>query len=51
MAAIKRGIYFSTEHNLAETLGYEIDAQRAAFQSAEAREGLRAFLDKRPPKF
>jgi 2-(1,2-epoxy-1,2-dihydrophenyl)acetyl-CoA isomerase len=51
MAAIKRGIYFSTEHNLAETLGYEIDAQRTAFQSAEAREGLRAFLEKRPPKF
>lgn len=51
IAAIKRGVYFGATHTLAETLDYEMAAQRTAFLSDDAREGMRAFIDKRAPLF
>lgn len=51
LAAIKRGVYAAMHGTLDDTLAYELAAQRQAFLSADAREGMRAFLDKRTPKF
>lgn len=51
LAAIKRGVQAALNGTLAESLAYELAAQRAAFLSKDAREGMRAFLDKRAPVF
>ncbi|MSR14033.1 MAG: 2-(1,2-epoxy-1,2-dihydrophenyl)acetyl-CoA isomerase [Gammaproteobacteria bacterium] len=51
LAAIKRGVYLGATGSLAETLEYEKAAQCIAFLSADAREGVRAFIEKRAPKF
>ena len=51
VARIKAGVYQGATVSLEESLAYEYRAQRAAFLSADAREGMRAFLDKRPPAF
>jgi 2-(1,2-epoxy-1,2-dihydrophenyl)acetyl-CoA isomerase len=51
LAAIKCGVYLGASGTLAEVLAYEVTAQRAAFLSADAREGIRAFLEKRAPRF
>ncbi|MFQ5691030.1 MAG: enoyl-CoA hydratase/isomerase family protein [Gemmatimonadota bacterium] len=47
----KRAIRRSLEGTLEEMLAYEIEAQRECFRSPEAREGVRAFLEKREPDF
>lgn len=51
LAAIKRGVQLGAERGLAESLAWERDIQPGLFLSADAREGMRAFLDKRPPRF
>lgn len=51
LARIKRGVYIGATGTLAEALTYEEQAQSAVFLSADAREGMRAFLEKRPPQF
>ena len=51
LAHIKRGVYLGASAGLDETLGYEHDSQAELFLSADAREGMRAFLEKRPPEF
>jgi enoyl-CoA hydratase/carnithine racemase len=51
LAHIKRGVYISATGTLVETLAYEEQAQSSVFLSADAREGMRAFLEKRPAKF
>ncbi|MGH7961550.1 MAG: enoyl-CoA hydratase/isomerase family protein, partial [Candidatus Binatia bacterium] len=51
LARIKRGVYLGATGTLDEALAYEQEAQRDVFLSADAREGTRAFLEKRPPRF
>lgn len=51
LAAIKRGVYLGAEQSLATVLDYEQRTQEALFLSADAREGMRAFMDKRSPRF
>ena len=51
LAEIKRGVRIGAEGSLDDALAHEYDAQSAVFLSADAREGMRAFLEKRPPDF
>lgn len=51
LARIKQGVYLGATGTLDEALTYEQHAQREVFLSADAREGTRAFLEKRPPRF
>jgi 2-(1,2-epoxy-1,2-dihydrophenyl)acetyl-CoA isomerase len=51
LAAIKQGVYLGVAGSAAEVLAYERDTQERLFLSADAREGMRAFLDKRRPEF
>ena len=47
VAAAKRAVYMSEEESLERMLQYETEAQLQCFQSREARERVRAFLDRR----
>ena len=51
IAAAKHAVYLSSHAELEEMLQYETEAQLRCFQTADAREGVRAFLEKRPPRF
>ncbi len=51
LAYIKRGVYLGADADLEAILSYEHDSQAELFLSADAREGMRAFLEKRPPEF
>ena len=51
LAAIKHGVYLGATGDLAAVLDHEREAQLALFLSADAREGMQAFLQKRPPRF
>ncbi len=51
LAAIKEGVYRGAETSLPETLSYEYATQRRIFLSDDAREGMKAFLEKRPARF
>jgi 2-(1,2-epoxy-1,2-dihydrophenyl)acetyl-CoA isomerase len=50
IAAAKHAVYMSGESNLERMLQYETEAQLQCFQSAEARERVKAFLEKREPR-
>jgi enoyl-CoA hydratase/carnithine racemase len=41
----------SQSAELEEMLRYETEAQLRCFESEDGREGIRAFLEKRPPRF
>ena len=51
IAAAKQGVYAGTHDTLEQMLQYEVDAQLRCFESEDGREGVRAFLQKRAPKF
>jgi 2-(1,2-epoxy-1,2-dihydrophenyl)acetyl-CoA isomerase len=51
LAAIKRGVYLGAEQSLARVLAYELETQTELFLAPDAREGMRAFMEKRSPRF
>jgi 2-(1,2-epoxy-1,2-dihydrophenyl)acetyl-CoA isomerase len=51
LAHIKRAVHIGATGTLAETLAHEEHAQHDVFLSADAREGMQAFLTKRRPQF
>ena len=51
IAAAKQAVYLSYASELEEMLRYETEAQLRCFESEDGREGIRAFLEKRPPRF
>jgi 2-(1,2-epoxy-1,2-dihydrophenyl)acetyl-CoA isomerase len=50
LAAIKRALHASADNTLEQQLDVERDAQRELGLSADYREGVAAFLEKRPPR-
>ena len=51
LAVIKRGVYLGVAGTAEDVLAYESETQGELFLSADAREGMRAFLEKRQAKF
>lgn len=51
VAAAKQAVYVGQSAELEEMLRYETEAQMRCFESQDGREGIRAFLEKRPPRF
>jgi 2-(1,2-epoxy-1,2-dihydrophenyl)acetyl-CoA isomerase len=51
LAHIKRATYIGAIGTLSDALQYEEQAQESVFLSDDAREGMRAFLEKRAPRF
>jgi 2-(1,2-epoxy-1,2-dihydrophenyl)acetyl-CoA isomerase len=50
IAAAKHAVYMSEESSIERMLQYETEAQIQCFQSREARERVRAFVEKREPR-
>lgn len=51
LAQIKRGVQIGAAGSIDDALAHEYEAQSRVFLNADAREGMRAFLEKRPPEF
>ncbi len=51
VAAAKQAVYMSQSSDLDEMLRFETEAQMRCFESLDGSEGVRAFLEKRAPKF
>lgn len=51
LAAAKQAVYMSHGADLEEMLRYETEAQLRCFHSQDCYEGIRAYLEKREPKF
>lgn len=51
LARIKQGVYIGAEQSLQQSLSYELQSQKALFLSDDSREGMKAFVEKRPPQF
>jgi enoyl-CoA hydratase/carnithine racemase len=51
LAAAKRALRQSLEGRLPDALAEEVEVQARLLRTADAREGIRAFLDKREPAF
>lgn len=47
----KRAVYDSLDRTLPEMLDFELESQLHCFRTADAREGIRAFVEKRSPNF
>jgi enoyl-CoA hydratase/carnithine racemase len=51
LAAAKQAVYMSEAQNLEEMLRFETESQLRCFASEDGHEGVRAFLEKREPRF
>jgi 2-(1,2-epoxy-1,2-dihydrophenyl)acetyl-CoA isomerase len=51
LAAIKAGLAIAVDGTLDDVLAFERDAQPRLFAGANCREGMTAFLERRPPAF
>lgn len=51
IAAAKHAVYAGEHDTLEKMLQYEMEAQTRCFESEDGREGVRAFVEKRPPRF
>jgi 2-(1,2-epoxy-1,2-dihydrophenyl)acetyl-CoA isomerase len=51
LGAIKRSVDYATHATLEETMEFEFHLQGVQMQGEDFREGVSAFLEKRPPKF
>lgn len=51
IAAAKHAVYMSANASLEQMLRYEHEAQTRTFRTPDAREGVRAFVEKRQPRF
>ncbi len=51
LRAAKRAVLHSTESSLGAGLDFEREALRKPFASEDRREGMAAFLERRPPVF
>lgn len=51
IAAAKQAVYMSQTADLDQMLRYETEAQLRCFESEDGREGIRAFIEKREPRF
>jgi 2-(1,2-epoxy-1,2-dihydrophenyl)acetyl-CoA isomerase len=51
VALAKRAVYQSLDRTLADMLDYELEAQLRCFESGDASEGIRAFVEKRDARF
>jgi enoyl-CoA hydratase/carnithine racemase len=51
IAAAKHAVYAGEHDSLEQMLQYEVEAQIRCFESEDGSEGVRAFLEKRPPNF
>ena len=51
LALAKRAVYRSLDATLPEMLDYELEAQLRCFATGDASEGVRAFVEKRTPRF
>lgn len=51
VALVKRAVYHSLDHTLPEMLDEELAAQLRCFETADAADGIRAFVEKRTPEF
>jgi 2-(1,2-epoxy-1,2-dihydrophenyl)acetyl-CoA isomerase len=49
--AIKQALFGRDQEPLTQALEREVEYQLKCFHSEDCREGIRAFHDKRPPKF
>ena len=47
----KRGLHLALDATLDEMLAWEAEAQAACSKSADAAEGVAAFLERRAPRF
>ena len=51
LALAKRSLAFALDHDLESTMAFEAQLQGLAGRTADHAEGVRAFVEKRPPRF